>query len=121
MLCRFFLPKTKKYNIHVQVVSSFPRQTSETFVLAANFVNPPVMLLFCFWQISSVRDITKSSIEDVSRSSSSRRLLKLGLTDGHTEITAIEFAPVPSVPDDLVPGAKVVSFLFASYLFISLK
>ncbi|KAF5459094.1 hypothetical protein F2P56_023080 [Juglans regia] len=58
-------------------------------------------------QISSVRDITKSSIEDVSRSSSSRRLLKLGLTDGHTEITAIEFAPVPSVPDDLVPGAKV--------------
>ncbi|XP_041008910.1 uncharacterized protein LOC121253081 isoform X2 [Juglans microcarpa x Juglans regia] len=58
-------------------------------------------------QVSSVRDITKSSIEDVSRSSSSRRLLKLGLTDGHTEITAIEFAPVPLVPDDLVPGAKV--------------
>lgn len=72
-------------------------------------------------QISSVRDITKSSIEGLSQSSSSRRLLKLGLTDGHTEITAIEYFHIPSIPDDVVPGTKVVSVSsFTIYLSVSI-
>lgn len=61
-----------------------------------------------------MRDITKSSIEGLSQSSSSRRLLKLGITDGHTEITAIEYVHIPSIPDDVVPGTKVVSVFFCS-------
>ncbi|XP_031380549.1 tudor domain-containing protein 3 [Punica granatum] len=57
-------------------------------------------------QISSVRDISKSSIEDVPKNSS-RRLLRLKLTDGHIEITAVEFTHIPSIPGDVVPGTKV--------------
>uniref|UniRef100_A0A6N2N4Q6 RecQ mediated genome instability protein 1 OB-fold domain-containing protein n=1 Tax=Salix viminalis TaxID=40686 RepID=A0A6N2N4Q6_SALVM len=57
-------------------------------------------------QISAVRDISVSSIEGFSNSSN-RRLLKLRLTDGHNEITAIEYSHVPSIPNDIVPGSKV--------------
>lgn len=58
-------------------------------------------------QIASVRDISKSSIEDFSGNSGSDRLLKLVLTDGHIEITAIEYSHIPSIPYDIVPGTKV--------------
>ncbi|XP_038700761.1 uncharacterized protein LOC119997670 isoform X2 [Tripterygium wilfordii] len=59
-------------------------------------------------QISSVRDISLSSMDDVSMNSSSqRRLLKLSLTDGHSEVTAIEYSHIPSIPKDVVPGTKV--------------
>jgi tudor domain-containing protein 3 len=67
-----------------------------------------------------VRDITKSSIEGLSQSSGSRRLLKLGLTDGHTEITAIEYFYIPSIPDDVVPGPKVVS-VSSSTIYLSVS
>lgn len=60
----------------------------------------------CVVKISSVRDISKSSIEDVWKNSN-RRLLKLTLTDGHSEISAIEFTHIPSIPSDVVPGTKV--------------
>ncbi|KAK8682899.1 hypothetical protein V6N13_038979 [Hibiscus sabdariffa] len=58
-------------------------------------------------QISSVRDISKSSIAEFSGSSSGSRLLRLGLTDGHGEITAIEYSHVPAIPDNVVPGTKI--------------
>ncbi|KAE8666899.1 transmembrane protein 19-like [Hibiscus syriacus] len=58
-------------------------------------------------QISSVRDISKSSIAEFSGNSSGSRLLRLGLTDGHSEITAIEFTHVPAIADDVVPGTKI--------------
>ncbi|XP_010541733.1 PREDICTED: tudor domain-containing protein 3 isoform X2 [Tarenaya hassleriana] len=57
-------------------------------------------------QISSVRDITRSS-EDLMGSSSAKRLLRLTLTDGHTEISALEFSHVPAIPDDVAPGTKL--------------
>uniref|UniRef100_A0A2K1WXC5 RecQ mediated genome instability protein 1 OB-fold domain-containing protein n=1 Tax=Populus trichocarpa TaxID=3694 RepID=A0A2K1WXC5_POPTR len=57
-------------------------------------------------QISAVRDISVSSIEGFPNSSK-RRLLKLGLTDGHNEITAIEYSHIPSIPNDIAPGSKV--------------
>ncbi|KAJ9183385.1 hypothetical protein P3X46_007247 [Hevea brasiliensis] len=57
-------------------------------------------------QISSVRDISISSIEGFS-DSGHRRLLRLRLTDGHNEITAIEYSHIPSIPNDVVPGTKV--------------
>lgn len=71
------------------------------------------LILVKFEQISSVRDIAKSTIEGFSHSSSSKRLLRLGLTDGHTEITAIEFSHIPSILDDVVPGTKVISQFYS--------
>jgi hypothetical protein len=61
-----------------------------------------------FQQISSVRDISMSSVDNISRNSSGRRLLRLCLTDGHSEITAIEYTQIPFLPDNVVPGTKVI-------------
>ncbi|XP_017644450.2 uncharacterized protein LOC108485111 isoform X3 [Gossypium arboreum] len=58
-------------------------------------------------QISSVRDISRSTIAEFSGNSSSSRLLRLGLTDGHSEMTAIEYSHVPAIPDNVVPGTKI--------------
>ncbi|KAL8492781.1 hypothetical protein ACS0TY_024104 [Phlomoides rotata] len=58
-------------------------------------------------QVCSSRDISRSSIVDVSENSGNRRLLRLKLTDGHSEITAVEYHHVPSIPDDMSPGTKV--------------
>lgn len=58
-------------------------------------------------QITSVRDISRSSIEEFSGNSGSRRLLKLTLTDGQSEITALEYSHIPSFPLDVVPGTKM--------------
>ncbi|PIA65280.1 hypothetical protein AQUCO_00100631v1 [Aquilegia coerulea] len=58
-------------------------------------------------QVVSSRDISQSSIEALSRSSSSRRLLRLCLTDGYSEIVAIEYSPIPALHEDIVPGTKV--------------
>ena len=43
-------------------------------------------------------------------SSGGRRILRFNLTDGISEIPAIEYSHIPSIPDDVVPGTKV--FLF---------
>ncbi|KAK6945017.1 RecQ mediated genome instability protein 1, N-terminal [Dillenia turbinata] len=56
-------------------------------------------------QVSSVRDISRSSIE--SESKGSKRLLRLGLTDGHSDVIAIEYSYIPSLSDDIVPGIKI--------------
>lgn len=58
-----------------------------------------------------------SSIEGFS-DSSNRRLLKLVLTDGHNEITAVEYSHIPSIPNDIVPGTKVncITFLCVYYI-----
>ncbi|KAE9462768.1 hypothetical protein C3L33_05317, partial [Rhododendron williamsianum] len=58
-------------------------------------------------KISSVRDISRSSTADTSAGSNNRRLLRFSLTDGHSQITAIEYSHIPSIADDVVPGTKV--------------
>lgn len=58
-----------------------------------------------------MRDISQSSVDEFLRNSGSRRVLRLGLTDGHSEITAVEYSHVPSIPDNVVPGTKVMPFL----------
>lgn len=63
------------------------------------------------YQINSVRDISKSSVDEFFRNSGDRRVLRLCLTDGHSEITAVEYSHVPSIPDNVVPGTKVMPFL----------
>ncbi|MCI04665.1 tudor domain-containing protein 3-like, partial [Trifolium medium] len=47
-----------------------------------------------------------SNMDNISRNSSGRRLLRLCLTDGHSEITAVEYSHIPFIPDILVPGTK---------------
>ncbi|CAH8286144.1 unnamed protein product [Eruca vesicaria subsp. sativa] len=58
-------------------------------------------------QISSVRDVTKSSAEEFLGSSTGKRVLKLVLTDGKIEISALEYSHIPSLNNDVVPGTKV--------------
>ncbi|GER37060.1 hypothetical protein STAS_13450, partial [Striga asiatica] len=58
-------------------------------------------------QVCSCRDISRSSVADASGNSGGRRLLKLKLTDGHSEISSVESSHVPSIPDDISPGTKV--------------
>lgn len=57
--------------------------------------------------MSSVRDISKSSVAESSGSSNGKRLLRFKLTDGHSDIIAVEFTYIPSIPDNVVPGTKV--------------
>lgn len=73
-----------------------------------------------FEQISSVRDISKSSVADISRNSDGRRLLRLTLTDGHSEITAVEYSHIPVIPDNVVPGTKVIMSFLLCLLFLLL-
>ncbi|XP_052184106.1 uncharacterized protein LOC127796081 [Diospyros lotus] len=58
-------------------------------------------------QISSARDISRSSIAEISENSHTRRLLRLILTDGHSEVTAIEYSHIPSIANDVITGTKV--------------
>lgn len=51
---------------------------------------------------------------DSSGNSSKRRLLRLKLTDGQSEITAVEYSHIPSIPDDIVPGTKVYIYFFCN-------
>ena len=54
------------------------------------------------------RDIYKSGIDaPIIDPKSRRRLLRLNLTDGHTEVIAIEYTPMPSVNEAVIPGTKV--------------
>lgn len=54
-----------------------------------------------------------ASNQDVSQSKSNQgsgsagRMLKLGLTDGHSTLTAVEYQPVHSLSLDTAPGTKV--------------
>lgn len=66
-----------------------------------------VIAVVAFEQISAVRDIARSSIEEASKSSGGNRMLRLTLTDGHSEMTAVEYSHIPALPDDVVPGTKV--------------
>lgn len=58
-----------------------------------------------------MRDISRNSVDEFSISSGDRRLLRLGLTDGHSDITAIEYSHIPFMADNVVPGTKVHDFL----------
>ncbi|KAJ3694170.1 hypothetical protein LUZ60_009650 [Juncus effusus] len=58
-------------------------------------------------QVVSVRDIHQSAI-DATFKSSSKRLLKFTLTDGFTEAIAIEYSPISSINQDIIPGNKVL-------------
>ncbi|KFK26243.1 hypothetical protein AALP_AA8G221900 [Arabis alpina] len=58
-------------------------------------------------QISSVKDVTRSSAEEFLGSSNGKRVLKFSLTDGKIEISALEYSHIPSINNDVTPGTKV--------------
>ncbi|RXI05832.1 hypothetical protein DVH24_017874 [Malus domestica] len=64
-----------------------------------------------FLQIAWVIDVAKFRLEDFTRNSRSRRLLELGLRDGHGEVAAEEYSHIPATPDDVVPGTKFVRLM----------
>ena len=61
-------------------------------------------------QIYSVRDIGKSNMAESLENSSNRCLLRFNLTDDQTEIVAVEYSHLSSIPDNVVPGTKVYHF-----------
>ncbi|XP_039117361.1 uncharacterized protein LOC120253131 [Dioscorea cayenensis subsp. rotundata] len=60
-------------------------------------------------QVVSARDVYQSSIgASFQTPGRHRRLLRFGLTDGHSEVTAIEYSPTPSINEEIIPGTKVL-------------
>lgn len=57
-------------------------------------------------------------MDDSSGNSNKKRLLRLKLTDGQSEITAVEYSYIPSIPDDIVPGTKVFIYIFSNELLV---
>lgn len=47
-------------------------------------------------------------------SSTGKRVLKFALTDGKTEISALEYSHIPTINNDVTPGTKVVPFPYQS-------
>lgn len=43
-------------------------------------------------------------------SSTGKRVLKFALTDGKTEISALEYSHIPTISNDVTPGTKVVPY-----------
>lgn len=58
-------------------------------------------------QISSARDISRSTMDESSGNAGKRRMLRLNLTDGHSQLVAVEYSHVPSLPEDVIPGTKI--------------
>ncbi|XP_010925291.1 uncharacterized protein [Elaeis guineensis] len=59
-------------------------------------------------QVVSSRDIYLSSIDaSFKNSQHHRRLLRFVLTDGHSEVIAVEYAPIPSITEEIIPGTKI--------------
>ncbi|XP_031473595.1 uncharacterized protein LOC116246048 isoform X1 [Nymphaea colorata] len=56
-------------------------------------------------QVMSVRDVHQSSTEVSFKNS--KRLLMFCLTDGYSEVTAIEYTPLLSITEEIIPGTKV--------------
>ncbi|KAJ0745380.1 putative RecQ mediated genome instability protein [Helianthus annuus] len=88
-------------NMDLRAIGGKSLPDSSTLRKSTHIQGPKVL------QVCSVRDISKSSIAESSGGSSGKRLLRLKLTDGHIEVTAIEFTHIPSLPDNVVPGTKI--------------
>ncbi|KAL5078720.1 hypothetical protein RYX36_007141 [Vicia faba] len=49
-----------------------------------------------------------SNVDNLSKNSSGHRVLRFCLTDGHSEITAIEYSHIPFSHDNIVPDTKIL-------------
>ncbi|KAK1265422.1 hypothetical protein QJS04_geneDACA024237 [Acorus gramineus] len=58
-------------------------------------------------KVVSVRDVCKSGVEEASFAKHDRRLLRFVLTDGVSEVVAVERTTIPSIAEEIVPGTKV--------------
>ncbi|PKA53836.1 hypothetical protein AXF42_Ash011315 [Apostasia shenzhenica] len=69
----------------------------------SSYLHGPIVV-----QLVSVRDISRSIIDSSFKSSKhGHRLLRLILTDGLSQATAIEYTSIPSIMDEINPGCKV--------------
>ncbi|KAF6166980.1 hypothetical protein GIB67_030673 [Kingdonia uniflora] len=89
-------------NMDLRTIGGKSLPQDPTLLKKSSFLQGPKVL-----QVVSVRNICQSSIEESSVSSSKRRLLRFGLTDGHLEIVAIEYSPMAGITDEIIPGTKV--------------
>ncbi|KAK1417288.1 hypothetical protein QVD17_26414 [Tagetes erecta] len=88
-------------NLDLRTIGGKSLPDASTLRKSTHFQGPKVL------QVSSARDISKSSISESSGGSNGKRLVRLKLTDGHSDVNAIEFTHIPSLPDNVVPGTKV--------------
>ncbi|CAN6699622.1 unnamed protein product [Malus baccata var. baccata] len=95
--------ETELTNMDLKSISVRSLSCPHTLRKSSHLLSPKVL------QIAWVRDVTKLRVEGFTRNTTSRRLLKFGHTDGHSEVAAVEYSHIPAIPDDVVPGAKVFS------------
>ncbi|TQD83693.1 hypothetical protein C1H46_030768 [Malus baccata] len=76
--------ETELTNMDLKSISARSLPYPHTLRKSSHLLSPKVL------QIAWVRDVTKFRVEVFTRNTSSRRLLKLGLTDGHSEVAAVE-------------------------------
>ncbi|KAL5975625.1 hypothetical protein ACLOJK_019950 [Asimina triloba] len=62
-----------------------------------------ILLRLVIWGFVGCRSIEASFKDSQHR----QRLLRFCLTDGHSEVVAIEYAQITSMPEEVVPGVKV--------------
>lgn len=66
--------------------------------------------LLQFERLVSVKDIYQSNIDaSISNSQRKRRLLRFCLTDGCSQVIAIEYLPMPAISEEIASGTKVCS------------
>ncbi|XP_071717163.1 uncharacterized protein [Rutidosis leptorrhynchoides] len=98
----FTAAESELCNIDLRAIGAKYLPDLSTRSKSSHFSGPKVL------QVVSVRDISKSSIAAENAGGlSGKRLLRLKLTDGHSDITAVEFTHIPSIPDNVVPGTKI--------------
>ncbi|XXG82929.1 hypothetical protein AAC387_Pa10g0801 [Persea americana] len=64
-------------------------------------------------QLVSMKDIYQSNIDaSINTSQRKRRLLGFCLTDGCSQVIAIEYLPIPAISEEIAPGTKMISCCF---------
>ncbi|XXG69147.1 hypothetical protein AAC387_Pa06g2085 [Persea americana] len=65
-------------------------------------------------QLVSMKDIYQSNIDvSISNSQWKYRLLRFGLTDGCSQVIAIEYLPIPAISEEIAPGTKITVLRFS--------
>uniref|UniRef100_A0A0D9UXH3 RecQ mediated genome instability protein 1 OB-fold domain-containing protein n=1 Tax=Leersia perrieri TaxID=77586 RepID=A0A0D9UXH3_9ORYZ len=81
---------------------SLPDRAAAATGRRISYLHGPIVL-----QVVSIRDIYRSSIDASFKNPQQHRLLRFVLTDGNSEVVAIEFSPIPFITEDIAPGTKI--------------
>ncbi|RXI03675.1 hypothetical protein DVH24_004327, partial [Malus domestica] len=83
-------PKTKSDRGRKKPKTKPNRGRKKTEPKLSNRTEPNLVSSVSVFKIAWVRDVTRCGVEDFARNSNSRRLLKLGLADGYSEVAAVD-------------------------------